>query len=157
MLFKDGRGQVLEDVDQYDVLCRIMNNMKTKQNLSDRAVTHKESRIETDISHGAEYMKGKTVIHELHSGVLGASQDFLIPVSALTTVAGYAFQLEHEVRELVTKVIAVSHEVIKEVIKEVLPEIQTVIPEVPKIPEVVRKSKLELVNGFHTLRTSQPN
>jgi hypothetical protein len=63
----------------------------------------------------------------------------------------------HEVRELVTKVIAVPHEVIREVIKEVLPEIQTVIPEVPKIPEVVRKSKLELVNGFYTLRTSQPN
>jgi hypothetical protein len=94
MLFKDGRGQVLEDVDHYDALCRIMNNMKTKQNLADRAVTHKEGRIETDISHGAEYMKGKTVIHELHSGVLGASQDFLIPVSAMTTVAGYAFQLE---------------------------------------------------------------
>jgi len=90
-MLKSGRGQVLEDIDSYDVLCRIMNNLKTKSTIQSKKTTHKDSRVEL----GKESDKnGKNCIHELHSGVLGNHQEFLIPVSAMAASSGAAFTLE---------------------------------------------------------------
>jgi len=36
MMLKSGRGQVLEDIDSYDVLCRIMNNLKTESTVKSK-------------------------------------------------------------------------------------------------------------------------
>ena len=91
MMLKSGRGQVLEDIDQYDTLCRIMGNLKTKSTIQSKKTTHKDSRVEL----GEEsYKTGKNVIHELNSGVLGNHQEFLIPVSAMAASSGAAFTLE---------------------------------------------------------------
>ena len=40
MMLKSGRGQVLEDIDSYDVLCRIMNNLKTESTVKKKKKTH---------------------------------------------------------------------------------------------------------------------
>lgn len=90
-LLKNTRGAVLEDCDSYDVLCRIMNNLKPKSQLESKKTTHKETRVEPELM---SFSNGKNVIHELHSGVLGGHQEFLIPVSAMAATSGYAFQLE---------------------------------------------------------------
>lgn len=91
ILLKNSRGQVLEDCDSYDVLCRIMNNLKTKAALESKKVTHKETRVEPELM---SFAGGRNCIHELHSGILGNHQEFLIPVSAMAANSGYAFQLE---------------------------------------------------------------
>jgi len=91
MMLKSGRGQVLEDIDSYDVLCRIMNNLKTESTVKSKKTTHKDSRVEPD---KATYQNGKNCIHELHSGVLGSQQEYLIPVSAMQASSGAAFTLE---------------------------------------------------------------
>jgi len=91
MMLKSGRGQVLEDIDSYDVLCRIMNNLKTESTVKSKKTTHKDSRVEPDKS---SYKNGKNCIHELHSGVLGSQQEYLIPVSAMQASSGAAFTLE---------------------------------------------------------------
>jgi len=91
ILLKNARGQVLEDCDSYDVLCRIMANLKTKTALESKKVTQKETRVEPEL---VAFDGGRNVIHELHSGILGHHQEFLIPVSAMAATSGYAFQLE---------------------------------------------------------------
>jgi|AntAceMinimDraft_12_1070368.scaffolds.fasta_scaffold04398_2 hypothetical protein len=97
MLLKNGRGQVLEDIDSYDVLCRIKQNMKTKSDIQSRASTSKDNRVmKTDqlTPDVTEYQLGKTVIHNLESGLLSKEQKFLIPVSQMSASAGHCFQLE---------------------------------------------------------------
>ena len=91
MMLKSGRGQVLEDIDSYDVLCRIMNNLKTESTVKSKKTTHKDSQVEPDKS---SYKDGKNCIHELHSGVLGSQQEYLIPVSAMQASSGAALTLE---------------------------------------------------------------
>jgi hypothetical protein len=91
LLLKNSRGQVLEDIDSYDTLCRIMNNMKPKTQLESKKTTHKETRVEPELM---SFATGQNVIHELHSGVLGHQQEYMIPVSAMAATSGYAFQLE---------------------------------------------------------------
>ena len=91
MLKSGGRGQVLEDIDSYDVLCRIMNNLKTESTVKSKKTIHKDSRVEPD---KATYQNGKNCIHELHSGILGSTQEYLIPVSAMAASSGAAFKLE---------------------------------------------------------------
>jgi len=82
---------VLEDVDQYDVLCRIMNNLKTKSTIQSNETTQTDYRVELGKD---SYTQGKDCIHELHSGVLGSHQEFLVPVSAMAASSGVAFTLE---------------------------------------------------------------
>jgi len=72
MMLKSGRGQVLEDIDSYDVLCRIMNSLKTESTVKSKKTTHKDSRVEPDKT---SYKQGRNCIHELHSGVLGSGQE----------------------------------------------------------------------------------
>jgi hypothetical protein len=91
MMRKSGRDQVLEDIDSYDILCRIMNNLKTEATVKLKKTTHKDSRVEPDKE---SYKIGKNCIHELHSGVLGTHQEYLIPVSAMAASSGAAFTLE---------------------------------------------------------------
>ena len=44
MLLKSSRGQVLEDIDNYDTLCRIFQNMKTEATLKGGATSSKDIR-----------------------------------------------------------------------------------------------------------------
>ena len=96
MMLKNSRGQVLEDCDQYDYLCRLMNNMKTEQTLKAEAVSTKDIRA-VDIAKSFANMTnatGQVVRHNLHSGILGDYQEYLVPVSSMVASSGYAFQLE---------------------------------------------------------------
>ena len=99
LLLKNSRGQVLSDIDNYDVLCRVMNNMKSTSEMRTKASVSHDSRADLwtagNIDTSTDYASNpKTVIHELQDGLLGTEQDFLIPVSALVASAGHAFQLE---------------------------------------------------------------
>ena len=97
MLVKNARGQVLEDVDNYDVLCRIMSNMETEMDVKARANSTADFRANDyakGYSYQAEYGVGKTVLHDLQSGIFGKTQEYLIPVSSMSASAGYAFQIE---------------------------------------------------------------
>ena len=44
MLLKSSRGQVLEDIDNYDTLCRIFQNMKSEATLKGEATSSKDIR-----------------------------------------------------------------------------------------------------------------
>lgn len=93
LLLKGNKGQVLEDIDSYDVLCRIMNNFKTAEELDSKQYLIKDTRLNT-IDTTTDWSKGQNVIHELNSGLLGKVQEFLVPVSALNASQGNAFRLE---------------------------------------------------------------
>ena len=96
MMIKNSRGSVLEDIDQYDVLCRIMANMKTKCRLEAEAVSTKDVRA-VDVSKTFSKMSnttGQMVRHCPVSGIFGESQEFLIPVHSMVASSGYAFMIE---------------------------------------------------------------
>ena len=96
MLLKSSRGQVLEDIDNYDTLCRIFQNMKTEATLKGEATSSKDIRA-VDVAKNFTNMtnaNGQNVRHHLMSGILGDHQEFLIPISALAAGSGFAFQLE---------------------------------------------------------------
>ena len=97
MLIKNSRGQVLEDIDNYDTLCRIMANMQNETVVKDSANSSGDFRVQAydkAYAYQAQYGVGKTVVHELASGIFGKTQEFLVPVSSMVASAGYAFQLE---------------------------------------------------------------
>ena len=96
MLLKSSRGQVLEDIDNYDTLCRIFQNMKSEATLKGEAVSSKDIRA-VDVAKNFGNMTnatGQNVRHHLMSGILGDHQEFLVPISALAAGSGFAFQLE---------------------------------------------------------------
>ena len=96
LLLKSSRGQVLEDIDSYDYLCRLFQNMKSEQTLKGEAVSSKDIRA-VDVAKNYANMTntaGQTCRHTLHSGILGDYQEFLVPVSSMVASSGYAFQLE---------------------------------------------------------------
>ena len=96
LLLKSSRGQVLEDIDNYDVLCRLFQNMKTKQTLEAEAVSTKDIRA-VDVGKNFSKMtnaSGQLAKHTLQSGILGDWQEYLVPVSSMVAASGYAFQLE---------------------------------------------------------------
>lgn len=96
MLLKSSRGQVLEDIDNYDVLCRVMQNMKSEATLKAEAVSSKDIRA-VDVAKNFANMtstSGTNVKHNLVSGILGDFQEYLVPVSSMVASSGYAFQLE---------------------------------------------------------------
>jgi len=93
LMLKNTRGQVLSDIDNYDVLCRIKQNLKTREELEARLETHRDFRPRgSDVI--SDYSGGRTVIHELHDGLLGKENEYMIPISAMSASGSYAFQLE---------------------------------------------------------------
>ena len=96
LLLKSSRGQVLEDIDNYDTLCRLFQNMKTKQTLEAEAVSTKDIRA-VDVGKNFSKMtnvSGQLTKHTLQSGILGDWQEYLVPVSSMVASSGYTFQLE---------------------------------------------------------------
>ena len=96
MLLKSSRGQVLEDIDNYDTLCRIFQNMKSEATLKGEAFSSKDIRA-VDVAKNFGNMTnatGQNMRHHLQSGILGDHQEFLIPVSSMVASSGFAFQLE---------------------------------------------------------------
>ena len=88
MLLKSSRGQVLEDIDNYDTLCRIFQNMKSEATLKGEAFSSKDIRA-VDVAKNFGNMTnatGQNVRHHLMSGILGDHQEFLVPISALAAV-----------------------------------------------------------------------
>lgn len=73
LLLKSSRGQVLEDIDNYDMLCRLFQNMKTKQTLEAEAVSTKDIRA-VDVGKNFSKMtnaSGQLTKHTSQSGILG--------------------------------------------------------------------------------------
>jgi hypothetical protein len=96
MLLKSSRGQVLEDIDNYDMLCRIQQNLKSEATLKGEAFSSKDIRA-VDVAKNFGNMTnatGQNMRHHLQSGILGDHQEFLIPVSSMVASSGFAFQLE---------------------------------------------------------------
>ena len=76
MLLKSSRGQVLEDIDNYDTLCRIFQNMKSEATLKGEAFSSKDIRA-VDVAKNFGNMTnatGQNVRHHLMSGILGDHQ-----------------------------------------------------------------------------------
>ena len=93
MLLKSSRGQVLEDIDNYDTLCRIFQNMKSEAILKGEAASSKDIRRSTSrrtSQHDERH--GQNVRHHLMSGILGDHQEFLVQFRARRR-SGFAFQL----------------------------------------------------------------
>ena len=96
MLLKSSRGQTLEDIDNYDLLCRIQQNLKSEATLKGEAFSSKDIRA-VDVAKNFGNMTnatGQNMRHHLQSGILGDHQEFLIPVSSMIASSGFAFQLE---------------------------------------------------------------
>jgi hypothetical protein len=74
-----------------------MSNMETEMDVKARANSTADFRANDytkGYSYQAEYGDGKTVVHDLQSGIFGKTQEYLIPVSSMSASAGYAFQIE---------------------------------------------------------------
>ena len=96
MLLKSSRGTVLEDIDSYDLLCRIQQNLKSEATLKGEAFSSKDVRA-VDVAKNFGNMtnvNGQNMRHHLQSGILGDHQEFLIPVSSMNASSGFCFQLE---------------------------------------------------------------
>lgn len=94
LMIKNSRGSVLSDIDNYDVYCRIMNNMKPLNELKGKSSVSYDNRAAGGVDYQEDFSTGKTVVHELMDGVLGKEQQFLIPVSSMLASSGHAFQIE---------------------------------------------------------------
>ena len=96
LLLKSSRGQVLEDIDNYDTPYRLFQNMKTRKTLEAEAFSTKDIRA-VDVGKNFSKMtnvSGQLTKHTLQSGILGDWQEYLVPVSSMVASSGYAFQLE---------------------------------------------------------------
>ena len=145
ILIKNSRGQVLEDIDQYDRLCRVLQNMKPKTEIELKQSTTKDTRIVSDYSNN-DYSQGKNAIHELHSGLLGQDQEFLVPVSSLVASAGYAFQIELWLNDA-SKVINYSKHATGVDINYKLTDVAYDLELVEVTPEIMSDINSELANG----------
>jgi len=96
LLLKNSRGQVLSDIDNYDVLCRLMSNKEPAAELKGKSSVSFDTRADGGaLDWQEDFSSAKTVVHDLQDGLLGRSQEYLIPVSSLVASAGPgAFQLE---------------------------------------------------------------
>jgi hypothetical protein len=98
LMLKNSRSTVIEDIQSYDVLCKIKSNMETKADKMAKAISHRDLRVlKGDHQHAdmTDYnVTAKTVIHTLESGMLGRNQKYLVPVSSMSASSGYAFSLE---------------------------------------------------------------
>jgi len=96
LLLKNSRGQVLSDIDNCDVLCRLMSNKEPEAELKGKSSVSFDTRADGGgLDRQEDFSTGKTVVHDLLDGLLGRSQEYLIPVSSLVASAGPgAFQLE---------------------------------------------------------------
>ena len=101
MVLKNTRT-TLEDIDNYDVLCKIMEDFKTTEETKTLSYTHKVQKGLENATFEKQKAKeqallnsdGQNVVHELHSGILGHYQEYLVPVHSLSAQSGYAMQLE---------------------------------------------------------------
>ena len=82
MLLKNARGQVLEDIDNYDVLCRLYQNMKTEAELKGKANNTADYRALNDAKSYTTfggYSTGRTVVHNLLRVSLASSKSISFP------------------------------------------------------------------------------
>ena len=97
MILKNDSGVHLESIDQYHTFSRIMDNMKTKNQLEGEASLTKDWRVlkqEQKKTDATDYSSGVTVIHDLKSGILGKSQKMLVNLDSMRASNGAAFTLE---------------------------------------------------------------
>lgn len=101
MVLKNTRT-TLEDIDNYDVLCKIMENFKTTEETKALSYSHKVQKgldnstfeKQKNLEQPLLDSTGLNVVHELHSGILGNHQEYLVPVHSLNAQSGFAMQLE---------------------------------------------------------------
>lgn len=101
MVIRSGGGVLLEDIQDYHIIERILNNTKTKQEMDARADIIGDRRGNLAIygeghvaSISDEDKKGRIFTKDLLSGVLGAHQDQYIPIGLFETSGGFSFQIE---------------------------------------------------------------
>jgi len=88
LLLRNSRSQVISDIDNYDVLCRIMNNKKPTSELQGKSsVSYDHRADDAGLDYLDDFSSGKTVVHDLHDGLLGREQEYLIPVSSMMAAA----------------------------------------------------------------------
>lgn len=101
MVIRAGNGVMLEDIQDYHVIERLLNNTKTKEAMEARGdiigdrrglLATYGSSIVTDIS--TEDKAGRIFTKDLLSGVLGPSQSQYVPVGLFETSGGMSFQIE---------------------------------------------------------------
>jgi len=101
MVIRSGGGVLLEDIQDYHIIERILNNTKTKQEMDARADIIGDRRGDLALygsGHVAnistEDESGRIFTKDLLSGVLGSHQDQYIPIGLFETSGGFSFQIE---------------------------------------------------------------
>jgi hypothetical protein len=101
MVLRAGNGTVIEDVQSYSTIQRILSNFEGlchKQATSSLTGDYRVERMTKDTVVGADlkqiYENGTTVSHPLLSGLLGKGQQHFIPVGLFNASGGFAFELQ---------------------------------------------------------------
>lgn len=103
MVLRSGNGQILEDIQDYSVLQRLLSNFEDKCEIEAKAyltgdyrgtsggksLANNQTSLSTNEKNG-----GQTFLHPLLSGLLGKYQEHYVPVGLFHASGGYAFNLE---------------------------------------------------------------
>lgn len=106
-------GQILEDIQQYSVIQRLLNNYDGASHIQAKAATSGDHRVAQMIGGGVTgaqlknlYENGTTVKQELVSGLLGRGQDFFIPTYLFNGTGSACLEIEMYLEDPVNAVLS---------------------------------------------------
>jgi hypothetical protein len=97
LVVKNDSGNQLEDIQRYETFSRLMDNLKTKQQIEGEASLSKDFRVvkhEKACTDTTNYSFYHTVVHDLKSGVLGNTQKGLVNLDIMRASSGSAYTVE---------------------------------------------------------------
>ena len=94
MVLRTGNGVVIEDIQDYAVIQRILNNFEENDKKTARANMIGDYRsTDMTVAQGLHFT-GVTYVHELISGILGKGQQHYVPLGLFNASGGFAFEIE---------------------------------------------------------------
>ena len=97
MVLRTSNGQGIEDIQNYNVIQRILSNFETNDYKFARSEVNGDYRANennTVADVALKHSVGMTYIHDLQSGILGKGQQHYIPIGLFSASGGFSFELE---------------------------------------------------------------
>ena len=98
MVIRTGNGQLIEDIQDYSLIQRVLTNFEDESKIRGRAnITgdHRSDLTPMDLGDLANsHFQGRTFSHDLLSGILGKAQEHYIPVGLFNATGGFSFEIE---------------------------------------------------------------
>ena len=104
LVIRTGNGQVIEDIQNYSTIQRILSNFEDGNKKFHRAEMNGDYRMNpqatiTDVA--AKQFAGSTYMHDIISGVIGKQQQHYIPVGLFNASGGFSFEIELYLEEAI--------------------------------------------------------